>query len=237
MQVLLGSGDGELADALSDSFVDDHVVRVQLGGLGEPDAFQRVVDVDPDAVILAPDWAGDETDQLRGSWWLARAADMARVPVTVVSTAAVFDTRDRRARTEFDAAEPDTAAGRSARAVEQLVERTTRRCVIVRVGPMDVGTRTLSSLIAAPEGVVGGGSMQTTPVRVQDVGPVVRQLAIGRRYGIWHVGAGAVSIVDCARGLGLAEPRPGDARVPVPLETQMMHVSGMPAVDAWRPKS
>lgn len=233
MNVLLASGDGELADELSASFNEDRVVSVELAGLSEPDAFQRTADIEPDAVILVPDWTGDEADQLRGSWWLARAADTAHVPVIVVSTAAVFDTRERRARTEFDVAEPDTAAGRSARAVEQLIERTTRRCVIVRVGPLDVGTRTLHSLIAARDGVVGGGSLQTTPVRVRDVGPVLRHLAVGRRYGVWHVGAGALSIADCARALGLVEPPTGDARVPVPLETQMMHVSGMPAVDAW----
>ena len=225
MRLLLGSGDREVADALAPAFAEDRMTTVELGAMSEPDAFTTVDSTAPDAVLVVPDWVRADTDELRGCWWLARAADLARTPVVLQSTAEVFDPSDRRPRSEFDRPAPATAAGRLADAAEQLLQWTTRRLVIARTGPLDRGSRSLATFADAADGVIGGADAMISPMAVGALGPSLRALMAGRRYGIWHLVAGTSTLGDAARRHGWAPPRHGDKVAPPPLTSVMAALS------------
>lgn len=236
MRVLVASGDRDVADGLLPAFADDQIESVDLAGLCEPAAFATVDRYRPAAVVLTPDWAragASEMDEVRGCWWLARAADLAGVPVTLLSTAAVFDGSDRRPRSEFDAPAPNSAAGRLAHAAEQLLERTTTNLVVVRVGPLDVGALSLARLLGARGGILGGGGAEITPARIADVGPALRALSVGGRFGVWHLAGRRVSVATCAEALELPVPTPGGTPMPVPLVGQMTAMCGASLAIGW----
>ena len=236
MRLLLASGDTALAEGMTGAFADDRVAhRDDLATLGEPAAFAAVDAVVPTAVVVAPDWTRDTMNEVRGCWWFAGAAAAAGVPTVLVSTAEVFDAADRRPRDEFAVPDPSTAAGRRAFAAEQIVQRTTARAVIVRVGPTDVGACRLERLLGGT-GVVGesrGAAAAVTPVAAEDLGRVVRALAVGRRPGIFHVAGDDVTLADAADRLGVPAPPGGYGSAPPPLATVLCAMLAIPAPAAW----
>ena len=233
MRVLFAAGDEQTMEALRPAFGHDRAEVGDLAVLTEPAAFQWVHDVRPDAVVIVPDWTRTDNEELRGCWWLARAADLARTPLLLLSTAAVFAHEDRTPRTEFDTPAPTEPVGRYARAAELLVERTAHASVIVRTGPLDVGMASLPRLLASAGGVAGGAGQLISPVSSNDIAPLLRELAVGRRFGTWHLAGEALSLAECASRLGLPAPDVGGAPVPTPLRGHMMALSGGAPLDAW----
>ena len=233
MRVLLASGDRPVADAIAAAFSADVVSPLALGSLTEPTAFTAVDELSPGAVVCVPSWSRDDLDEVRGCWWLARASDLAGTTLVVVSTAEVFDGGVRRPRTEFDRPEPTGPAGRAAAAVEQLVADSTRRAVIVRAGPLDVGQRSVEQLLADPDGVAGGAATLVTPVAATGVGLLVRELAVGGRWGVFHAAGVARSLGELAARLGVAAPAAGRRVAPPPLEAPKTRMVGASAVAAW----
>lgn len=233
MDVLLASGDRDAAEAMRRAFPADAVTAVELASLTEPAAFDAVARLRPRALVCVPDFGRADLAEVQGCWWLARAGDQAGLAVVVVSTAEVFDGGDRRPRTEFDRPGPTSPRGWSALAAEQVLAESTSLGVVVRTGPLDVGARSIERLLAEPAGVVGGGAAQVTAVAATDVGVLVRELAVGRRPGVFHAAGEPVSLADLSARLGVAVPTLGSVVPPPPLEAAKPPMVGATPVSAW----
>lgn len=233
MKLLLAIGDAAVAEAMRPAFAADQISSVQLASLSEPAAFAALADVRPRAVVCVPRWDRADLDEVRGCWWLGRASALAEIPLVLVSTADIFDGADRRARTEFDRPDPIGPRGRAAAAVEQVLADSSRLGVVVRAGPLDVGSCAVARLLGDPAGVVGGGRTCVTPVAAADVGVLVREVAVGGRAGVFHAAGDAVSLAALAEGLGIAPPRVGSTVAPPPLAAVKPPMVGATPIAAW----
>lgn len=256
MRLLLASGDHALARGVAECLAVDEVVTlgtsdpaggaedtaaswggvtgVDLGGLTEPGAFAVVDRLAPRAVVLVPDWTRDGTDQIRGCWWLARAADLAGATTVLVSCAEVFDAADPRPRDEFAVASPQTPVGERAFAAEQVVQRSASTAVVVRVGPTDVGDRAFGRmLVGSGGGAPASDDAVVTPVAAAELGRVLRALTAGRRPGIFHVAGDGVTVADAAARLGIGRPPGGFRSVPPPLASVLCPMLDIAPPAAW----
>jgi hypothetical protein len=208
---------GTFSESLAAAFASDQVVNARLG-VSESSAFELVHEEAPDAVVMVPNWLRTGDEEVAGCWWFSRAGHLAKIPVVLLSTAAVFNSVDRTPRSEFDQPAPTDVHGKRAYEAEVLLQRTTRRAVIVRTGPTDDGS--LRDLLAAA--VVGGADATVTPLSHSEVGRLLRELTVARRYGVWHLAGEQVSLRECARRLGVPPPTEGASPVPPPLQARLL---------------
>jgi dTDP-4-dehydrorhamnose reductase len=219
-----GAG-GRLGRELVEAFADHEVVgltRQQLDVAVEAQVAAAVADLAPALVCNAAAWTavdaceGDPERAHRvnalGPWWLARACERIGATLLHVSTDSVFGAvvpvdggGAPRPFTEFDPVAPVNVYGRSKAAGEDLVRTTLRAHHVVRVAwTLDREGRDFAGAIlrvARERGRVEVVRDQVgSPTYVGDLGPALREVAVGGRFGTVHrTGRGAVSRVDLAR--------------------------------------
>lgn len=266
MRVLITGAGGQLGHDLQLAFADDDVValtRQQLDVTREADVVAAVRDHRPDLVVHAAAHTKVDTCETDveaawrintlGTWWVARACDLAGATLVHLSTDYVFDGTLGRPYTEFDRVNPTSVYGRTKEGGEQKVRETLAAHYIVRtswVHGIRGGNFARTMLrLARERGAVKVVDDQTgSPTFTADLAPMIRRLAVTGRYGTYHLtNRGACTWFDFARRLfaeaGLAvDLTPTDtasfgAPAPRPaysvLDNLMARQIGLPPMPPW----
>lgn len=214
--VLITGAGGQLGRALVDAFDDPRreVVAADHAALdvGDRDAVVgAITSLRPDIVVHAAAWTdvdGCESDPDRalrvnalGTRHVADGARRVGAHVVAISTDYVFDGNTDRAYVEWDACNPLSAYGRSKRAGELEIDPGS---AVVRT--TWVFSRTAGLIQAILRLASGDGELRfvddqhACPTSVDDLAPTVRDLALARVPGTYHVtNQGATSPFDLAR--------------------------------------
>lgn len=210
--VVTGAG-GQLGLDLVDHCrqVGDEVVGLTHADLDVADeaaVTAAVRDHRPDVVLHAAAWTdvdGCEADPDRahrvnalGSWWVARACELAGATMVMLSTDYVFEGTPRRAGdgspmpwTEFDPIAPLNAYGRSKAAGEQLVRQALRQHHVVRTAWV-CGARGGNFVrtmlrVGREQGVARVVDDQVgSPTFTRGLAVALREVAVSGRYGTWN---------------------------------------------------
>ncbi len=218
MRVLVTGAGGQLGHDLLRAFASDDVVgltRAQLDVTREADVVAAVRDHRPHVVVHAAAYTGVDAAEsdpdsafavnATGSWWVARACDLAGATMVHVSSDYVFDGRLGRPYTEFDPTSPLGVYGRAKDAGEQLVRSTLRRHHIVRTSwvlGVHGGNFVKTMLrLGRERGAVSVVDDQTgSPTFAFDLAPAIREVAVSGRYGTVHrTNAGSCTWFELAR--------------------------------------
>ncbi len=218
MRVLVTGASGQLGCDVVRAFARDEVValpRSELDVTKESAVVAAVRDVLPDVVVHCAAFTkvdACETDpetamavNAAGAWWVARACDLAGAAMVYLSSDYVFDGTAGRPYDEFDAVNPLSVYGRSKEAGERLVRQTLPAHHIVRTSWVHGAdganfVRTMLRL-GRDRGAVSVVDDQTgTPTFGEDLAPALRELAVTRRYGTYHLtNAGHCTWFELAR--------------------------------------
>jgi dTDP-4-dehydrorhamnose reductase len=203
--VLVTGAGGQLGHDLLAAFADDEVVgltRAQLDVTVEADVVAAVRDHAPDLVVHAAAYTkvdACESDpdtcwrvNAIGSWWVARACELAGATMVYLSSDYVFDGRAGRPYTEFDPPNPQSVYGRGKEAGERLVRETLREHFVVRTSWVlgMQGANFVKSMlrVGAERGALSVVDDQTgSPTFAFDLAPAIRALAVTGRYGTYHL--------------------------------------------------
>jgi dTDP-4-dehydrorhamnose reductase len=233
VRVLITGAGGQLGQALVRAFDGRDVVAADRAALdvGDRDAvLGAITALQPDVVVHAGAWTdvdGCESDPDRafrvnamGTRHVMDGARRVGAHVVAISTDYVFDGDTDRPYVEWDACNPLSVYGRSKRAGELEVDPSS---AIVRT--TWVFSRTAGLVPAILRLAKGRGELRfvddqlACPTFVDDLAPMVRDLSVSRRPGIFHVtNQGATTPLALAREtLRLAGDDP-DRVVPVTTE-------------------
>lgn len=267
MRVLITGAGGQLGHDLLAAFADDEVVgltRAQLDVTREPDVVAAVRDHHPDIVVHAAaftqvDACETEIDHAwranaAGTWWVARACELANARLVYLSTDYVFDGTAGRPYTEFDATNPQSVYGHTKEAGEQLTRATLAEHFIVRTSWVHGAhgknfAKTMLRLGSERDEVSVVADQTGSPTFTFDLAPALRALAVSGRYGTYHLtNAGSCTWHEFAetifRAAGLdVRVQPIDTAMfgaPAPrplysvLENRMAHLAGLGELPDWR---
>jgi len=206
MQVLITGAGGQLGHDLVRACTEagDDVVacdRSRLDLTDRDSVYQAIAEVRPDAVLHAGAWTAVdacEGDPERafavnalGTEWVADAARRAGAHLVAVSTDYVFDGTKGTPYHEWDRPNPQSVYGRSKWAGERAVTAQAPGSTVVRTswvcgahGPNMVKT-VLGMADRAELAFVD--DQRGSPTLTADLAPVIRQLAVGRHVGVFHV--------------------------------------------------
>lgn len=206
MQVLITGAFGQLGHDLVRACTEagDNVVacdRARLDLTDRDSVYQAINEVRPDAVLHAGAWTAVdacEGDPERafavnalGTEWVADAARRVGAHLVAVSTDYVFDGTKGTPYHEWDRPNPQSAYGQSKWAGEQAVAVQAPGSTVVRTSWV-CGAHG-RNMVKTVLGMADSAEMsfvddqRGSPTLTADLAPMIRQLAVGRHVGLFHV--------------------------------------------------
>ncbi|NJK80332.1 MAG: dTDP-4-dehydrorhamnose reductase [Chloroflexaceae bacterium] len=221
MRIALTGADGQLGQAIVETFARQHAVIPLTHDaleLAHSSSVAVVVNTSADLVIHAAaytnvDGCAREPEvayrtNAMGTHYVALACQRLDVPMVYISTNEVFPGDQRRPYFEYDPPRPINAYGQSKLSGEQSVKDLLNRFYIVRVAWLFGGQRNFVRTVlrlaetVAPHGLTMVADEIGSPTYNYDAAAALLQLVGQPFYGIYHfVNAGHASRYDFARAV------------------------------------
>ncbi|HEX9529503.1 MAG TPA: dTDP-4-dehydrorhamnose reductase [Acidimicrobiales bacterium] len=266
MRILITGAGGQLGHDLARACATDDLAACDRAALDVADrdrVLQVILSVRPHAVIHAAAWTAvdacegdpDRAFQVNalGTRHVAEAARRAGAHLVYVSTDYVFDGRSPRPYREWDAPNPLSVYGQSKLAGEReagpdaTVVRTSWLCGAHGQNVV----RTVLRLAAERDRLAFVDDQHGCPTFTEDLAGALRDLAVARRPGVFHVtNQGPTTWFELARAVlaaagldpgrvepiptsALQPPRPAPRPASSVLDNAALRLSGLPLLPYW----